>query len=148
MRNHGFCLTLLFAASIVAFAQAQPSASKGFTLTVRAEDVNKQAGNIGVLLFSADKGWPDDRSVAVRDIVVPAHPGNVTVTIPGLPPGDYAVAILHDANQNHKMDRNWIGKPTEQWGMSNNPHSLMKVPPFSAARFTLQHDLELHVKMQ
>jgi len=39
-----------------------------------------------------------------------------------LPAGEYAVVVLHDENLNKQLDRNWLGKPKEQWGMSNNPH--------------------------
>lgn len=101
-----------------------------------------------MLVFNSTHGWPEDRAAALHDIVVPAHPGRVNVVLPPLPAGDYALAIAHDVNQNHKVDRNWLGKPVEQWGMSNNPHALIKAPPFSAARFSLQHDMEVHVTLQ
>ena len=102
--------------------------------------MNQEGGNIGVLVFNSDKGWPEDRTAALKDIIVPAHPGTVVVAIPNLPAGDYAVAVLHDANQNHKMDRNWMGKPKEQWAMSNNPHALIKAPSYSTAKFHLGGD--------
>jgi uncharacterized protein (DUF2141 family) len=117
-------------------------------LTIYVDGVNQQGGNIGVLLFQNDKGWPEDRFAAYKDIVEKAHPGTVVVKIPDLPPGDYAVALVHDVNMNHKVDKNWLGKPTEQWGMSNNPHALIKAPPFSKAKFTLNHDSEIHIQLQ
>jgi uncharacterized protein (DUF2141 family) len=118
------------------------------TLTLIIENVNREGGNIGVLVFNSPKGWPEDRLAALRDVTAPPHPGSVTVSVPNLPAGDYAVAVLHDANQNHKMDRNLLGMPKEQWGMSNNPHATVKAPPFAAARFSLQGDQEIHIKLQ
>ena len=118
------------------------------TLTVVVENVNQEGGNIGVLVFNSTKGWPEDRFAALHDIVVPAHPGTVTVKVPGLPPGEYAVAVAHDVNRNHKLDKNFFGVPKEQWGMSNNPHATIKAPSFATARFSLTGDQEIHVKLQ
>jgi uncharacterized protein (DUF2141 family) len=118
------------------------------TLTVVVENVNQDGGNIGVLVFNSTKGWPEDRFAALHDIVVSAHPGTVTVTVPGLPAGDYAVAVAHDVNKNHKVDKNFLGLPKEQWGMSNNPHATIKAPSFATARFSLTGDQEIHVKLQ
>lgn len=125
-----------------------PPADDLHTLTVVVENVNKDDGNIGVLVFNTTKGWPEDRFAALRDIVVPAQPGTVTITVPGLPSGDYAVAVLHDVNKNHKLDKNLFGVPKEQWGMSNNPHATIKAPSFSTARFSLTGDQEMRVKLQ
>jgi len=58
------------------------------------------------------------------------------------------VALVHDVNMNHKVDKNWLGKPKEQWGMSNNPHATLKAPAFNAAKFTLSGDQELHIRLQ
>jgi uncharacterized protein (DUF2141 family) len=130
-------------------APAPSAATKPtYTLTVHVEGVNQDDGNIGVLVFQNDKGWPEDRLVALRDEVVPAHPGTVTVTISNLPAGDYAVSVAHDVNKNRKLDKNFIGKPKEQWGLSNNPHAVIKAPAFTKCKFSLTKDTELHVTMQ
>jgi len=142
-------LSVLLAGAVLVTPQEKiAGASGGYTLTVVVENINKESGNIGVLVFNSTKGWPEDRFAAFKDVLVPARPGTVNVTIPGLPAGDYALAVLHDANQNHKLDKNLFGKPKEQWGMSNNPHATVKAPPFSAAKFTLTGDMEVHVRMQ
>jgi hypothetical protein len=58
-----------------------PPADDLHTLTVVVENVNKDDGNIGVLVFNSTRGWPEDRFAALRDIVVPAQPGTVTITV-------------------------------------------------------------------
>jgi uncharacterized protein (DUF2141 family) len=149
MRTALLLLTFLLVMMVAAAAQQAPATpAQGFTLTVVVEGVNQLGGNVGVLLFNSPKGWAEDRSVALKDIVVPAHEGTVNVVIPNLPAGDYALSIAHDVNQNHKLDRNWMSKPTEQWGISNNPHAIIKTPPYSSGRFTLSQNMEIHVKMQ
>lgn len=140
-------LAVLVLSSLSVFAQQASSANK-YTLTVICDEVNQEAGNIGVLVFANDNGWPEDRFAALKDVVVPAHPGSVTVVIPDLPSGDYALAIAHDTNQNHKLDKNFIGMPKEQWGMSNDPSATVKAPAFNKARFTLNGNREIHVRMK
>lgn len=129
-------------------ANAAKPATNGYTLTIYVDGVNKQGGNIGVLVFQNDKGWPEDRFAAFKDIRQPAHAGTVVIKIPDLQPGTYAVAVGHDVNLNRKVDKNWFGKPTEQWGMSNNPHATIKAPPFDKAKFTLNHDSDIHIQLQ
>jgi uncharacterized protein (DUF2141 family) len=146
MRALWICAVLMAAA--VGLSQQAAESSGGYTLKISVSNVNQEGGNIGVLVFNSDKGWPEDRTAALKDIIVPAHPGTVVVSIPNLPAGDYAVAVLHDVNQNHKMDRNWMSKPKEQWAMSNNPHALIKAPSYSTAKFHLAGDQTIEVKLQ
>jgi uncharacterized protein (DUF2141 family) len=141
-------LFTLLSAIPLASAQNASAAPHTVTLTIQVENVNKDDGNIGVLVFNSTRGWPEDRFAALKDIIVSAHPGTVTVTVPDLPAGDYAVAIAHDVNKNHKVDKNFLGMPKEQWGMSNNPHATIKAPSFNTAKFSLAGDLEIHVRMQ
>jgi uncharacterized protein (DUF2141 family) len=143
-----FSLAVICFACLSAAQQAHTPAAGAYTLTIQVENVNQDDGNIGVLVFNNTKGWPEDRFAALKDIVVPAHPGTVTVEVPGLPAGNYAVAIAHDVNKNHKVDKNFFGKPKEQWGMSNNPHATIKAPSFKTAMFSLMGNMELHIQMQ
>ncbi len=50
-----------------------------------------------------------------------------------MPPGDYAVAAIHDENRNAKLDRNLIGIPKEGFGFANNPPVRWSAPAFRAA---------------
>ena len=150
MRALSLCSVLTLAVVLSAAAQqsAPAVAGQGYTLTVIAEGVNNLDGNVGILVFNSPKGWAEDRSVALKDITVPAHEGTVTITVPDLPAGTYAVALVHDVNKNHKLDRNWIGEPKEQWGLSNNPHAVIKTPSYGACTFELKGNQEIHIKMQ
>ena len=147
MRSRYFLLAILLLAGVVGaqFSSAQTT----YTLTVVVEGVNEKDGNIGMLVFNSDKGWPDDRKAAFRDIAVPAKPGTTnTIEVPNLPAGQYAVAVIHDVNKNHKLDKNMLGVPTEQWGMTTNPSHGLKAPSYDSVKFTLSGNQEIHVKVQ
>ncbi len=144
MRYFLFILFLLTASLLV----AQNGSNQAYTLTLIVEGMDSNVGNLGVLVFNNEKGWPEDRTAAYKDISVPAEKGTQTLKIPGLPAGNYAVALIHDINQNHKLEKNWIGQPKEQWGLSNNPHATIKAPPMSKALFELNTDKEIHIVLQ
>lgn len=136
---------MLVSASLVL---AQTPAPSCCTLTIVVEGMSSDEGNLGVLIFNGPKGWAEDRQAALKDIAVPAQKGTQILKVPDLPPGKYAVALIHDLNKNHKLDKNFIGYPKEQWGMSNNPHATLKAPPIEKAMFTLDKDSEIHIKLQ
>jgi len=52
-----------------------------------------------------------------------------------IPPGTYALAVIHDENMNGKLDTNWLGIPKEGYGFSNDVKALLGAPSFSAASF-------------
>ena len=53
-----------------------------------------------------------------------------------IPPGTYALAVIHDENSNGKLDTNWLGIPTEGYGFSNDARGLLGPPTFLAASFS------------
>lgn len=117
----------------------------GFTLTIIADGVSNARGVVGVLVFNSARGWPQDNARAFRAVAVPANRGSVAIRVPDLPPADYAVVVLHDLNENRRLDRTWLGLPKEQWGMSNNPPVHFSAPSFEQARFRLVRDEEIEV---
>jgi uncharacterized protein (DUF2141 family) len=128
-------------------SQLSAAAPAGYRLTVEVENVRNAQGVVGVLVFNTAQGWPEKFSAALRAKATAAHTGVVEITIPDLPAGDYAVVALHDENTNKQLDRNWLGVPVEQWGMSNNSPYRFAAPSFEAARFRLEQDLRIRVML-
>jgi uncharacterized protein (DUF2141 family) len=139
-----FVAFILLVSAVLCVSAQTPT----YTLTLVVEGMDSDVGYLGVLVFNNEKGWAEDRTLALKDISVPAEKGTQTLKIPGLPPGNYAVALIHDLNKNHKLDKNWVGQPKEQWGMSNNPHATIKAPPIAKAMVELKTDKEIHIILQ
>lgn len=55
-----------------------------------------------------------------------------------LPPGRYAFAAYHDANNNHDLDKNLFGYPKEAFGFSNNFRPLFSAPDFEDCAFDVK----------
>jgi uncharacterized protein (DUF2141 family) len=62
--------------------------------------------------------------------------GNEAVLRFTLPAGTYAVQVMHDENDNGKLDSKFMGIPTEGYGFSNNPQVLRRAH-FSEAKFDI-----------
>jgi len=58
----------------------------------------------------------------------PASSGLTTVCLPMPEPGAYAIAVFHDENANKRLDRGFLGIPSEGYGFSNNPGFRFGVP--------------------
>lgn len=92
----------------------------------------------GVLRFclTADpRGFPDckEGANAIRRSV-PASAGRVRFA--DLPPGTYALAVIHDENGNAKLDT-FAGIPREGFGFSRNPAIGFGPPRFGSAGFAI-----------
>jgi uncharacterized protein (DUF2141 family) len=66
-----------------------------------------------------------------------AKTSEVTVTFK-LPPGEYAVGLMHDLNENGRIDKNWVGYPSEPFGFSKNFKPMMGAPKFSDCSIDLR----------
>lgn len=65
--------------------------------------------------------------------LAPAHTGTVTVDVPDVPAGNWAVMAYHDENDNQKLDRNEMGIPSEGYGFSNGASAKYGPPQFKQA---------------
>ncbi|RYU80262.1 DUF2141 domain-containing protein [Hymenobacter persicinus] len=52
-----------------------------------------------------------------------------------LPNGEWAVAITQDTNNNDKLDKNFLGIPTEPYAFSNNIRPTVSAPDFNQCKF-------------
>lgn len=115
-----------------------PGAMPTGTLDVRVSDLRSTKGVIRLCLTADPKNFPgctDDRNAVTRTFPAGA-PG---VRIAGLGRGDYAVSVIHDENNNAKLDT-FAGIPREGFGFSRNPPIRFGAPRFAAARFTVTSD--------
>lgn len=104
-------------------------------LRVTISNIRSTRGVIRVSLFASSQGFPNDYQQAHRILVTPAARDEVQVAFESLAPGTYAVAVIHDENNNGALDTGWFGIPKEGFGASNNPKPKRRPPTFAEARF-------------
>ena len=65
-----------------------------------------------------------------------------------IPPGTYALAVIHDEDMDGKLDTDGVRLPTEGYGFSNDARALMGAPSFKAASFAYNgRTLELTISL-
>ncbi|WP_448191538.1 DUF2141 domain-containing protein [Azospirillum sp. sgz301742] len=103
-------------------------------VVVRVQGVANDRGEVVVGICTADMfigGTCAHRGTA------PARPGTVLVVVAGVAPGTYAVRAYHDENGNRRIDRNFLGIPTEGYGFGNDARVTFAPPSFADAAITV-----------
>ena len=126
MSNHLLFCSLLLVGSFICNAQS--------TLTVKIEQVRNLNGDLLVGLYDSTSNFP--RKVSTGKVIKVTET-NMLVTFSKVRPGNYAVSVLHDENQNKDLDQGMLGKPKEGYGFSNNVMGLIGPPSFKKARFNV-----------
>lgn len=124
-----------FVAALLSLAASVPSWA-ATALVVRVASIRAPLGQIGCSPFAAADGFPMDITRA-KQLWVLTQAGGATCRFKGLEPGPYAVSIGHDVNGNRRVDTNFVGMPTEQWGVSNNSRPTLPAPRFDETMFTV-----------
>lgn len=130
-----FLLTLYFAFS--AFATKISAQTHASSLRIEITGARNNTGAILCSVYKEGKGYPDHPELAYYKTRVPIKGGRASIEIDSLLFGRYAVALLHDENQDNKMNTSSFGLPKEGYGFSNNVMGLFGPPSFSKASFVV-----------
>lgn len=134
-KSHRLPVFILAVMSLIGPAgrPAQPTATG--TLTVQVRNIQNTRGKLVVNLFRPTDDLFGKPSV---QLAIAAHVGAATVSIPGLPYGDYVAFAFHDLNANGVLDHNWLHFPAEPMGYSNhwNFGPFTGLPTFAKTRFS------------
>jgi uncharacterized protein (DUF2141 family) len=124
--------SLLLLACLSNDALCQSTVTETCKLLVHIDGFRNQKGDAGVTVFTSPDGWPENNDKAFMHSGHPFTGDKTTVELQ-LPAGRYAIAVIHDENSNHKLDRNMIGIPKEGFGFANNPKVTLSAPSFDKA---------------
>ncbi len=123
--------SILFAAAFIIGTTAQAQAAD---LKVSIVGAKPATGQLLISIFERSETWMKS-PVAGQTLNVAAD-GSSQGTF-SLPSGTYAIALIHDANGNGKMDTNALGIPTEAFGFSIGARARFGPPAFTKAAFKL-----------
>ncbi len=123
---------VLAAGAALMLGAAPPDLPQPLTLAV--EGLRTTKGILRICLTSRPDHFPDcTDDPDKRHFSVPAFQADA-VALGEVPPGGYALAIIHDQNGNNRLDT-FMGIPREGVGFSRNPPIRFGAPSFRAARF-------------
>jgi uncharacterized protein (DUF2141 family) len=136
----------IIAGFVLASLLATPTQAGDLKLTVMG--VRSDAGQLMIGLYDSQANWKEalDNSARVGllndkgrliGVTMRAKTGSQSIGFLQLPPGDYAVLVFHDENDNGVLDKGAFGIPTEGYGFSNNAKGFFGAPSWRAAGVTI-----------
>jgi len=139
---------LLLPLTLCGFSTKTPlksSLSSG-TLTIEISNFRNNHGQACVALFNREEAFPKLSEKAVRISYATITGLKSFVVFANLPGGEYAVSVLHDENDNKKMDTNFFGIPKEGVGASNDAKGHFGPPRYRDAKFIFNGDKQtIHI---
>jgi uncharacterized protein (DUF2141 family) len=138
-------LALAVALLLGGVAAAEPAArpATGKVLVV-VSGLRSTRGKVLIALFDRADGFPDGRRATRRvEATIQRQLGRrletrtASAVFDRLPPGQYAVAVLHDEDGDREMDTGLFGIPAEGYGASNGARGTFGPPRWKDASFDL-----------
>ena len=135
---------VLMFANLPVLAFAQPTCPG---IHVKILNIRNSTGTVACALFESPEGFPHEYlHFATNIMIIKIRKSQARCDFEDIPPGTYAMAVVHDENMNGKLDTNWMGIPTEGYGFSNDARGVLGAPTFSAASFAYDGG-SLHLTM-
>lgn len=124
-------ITLVLAILFTSTAMAQETIS----LTVEIPNVRNDEGT--VMIAVSDKAT--FMKEPLHSAAVQIKDGKAVHTFEDIAPGEYAIMVMHDENNNKQMDFQSNGMPKEDYAMSGEP-AMYGPPSYEQAKIKLNED--------
>lgn len=135
---------LLLTLAIVAGSYGLSSAQSTNKLVIKVTNIESNKGNIGVAIFNSKKtflGTPfmkDEKKAKMGEVIFELE----------VPNGTYTISVMHDENKDGKLEKNFMGIPSEPYGISMEGKSRFGPPSYSDAVFTIaDKDVKMSIKV-
>jgi uncharacterized protein (DUF2141 family) len=125
---------------------AVPAQAAELRLTIKG--VRSDAGELLIGLYANPDGFASAVANASKSGLAPdkgrlvglsirANAGAQSTVFTQLAPGRYAAVVIHDENDDGRLDANELGVPTEGYGFSNDAQGFLSAPSFDAAAIAI-----------
>ncbi len=137
-------LSILFILAVSFSFQAQEEQT--FDLTIEISGMDTDKGKVFIALYNSEKTFlKSSKTTKGTNAVVKDK--KAVAYFKGLTKGEYAVSLFHDENDNNKMDTKIFGIPKEPYGFSNNATGFMGPPKYKDAKFNIEEDKTITIKV-
>ena len=118
-------------------------------LQIEIDGVRSNDGQIAITIYPDDPKRFLIRHGQIGILRTPAQAPLVHACAALPSPGRYAVVVYHDANGDMRFNRTVLGGPAEDYGLSNDPPTLMGLPNFNSVLISARPgDNALHIRLR
>ncbi len=135
MRNGSRSLAALTLALVGIGLLTAADAPGTTSVTVTVTDLRNAKGVVRACITSDPKHFPNCKGDTGKHVAVVPAAKTVVFKFEDVAPGQYAITLFHDENDNGKLDRALLMMPKEGYGFSRDAKVVMSPPKFSAAAF-------------
>ena len=113
-------------------------------LTVQITNVTSEEGQIILAIYNSSENY--DKRIAFQEVKLKPEIDTVIFET-NLPDGEYLVMLVHDINNNGKLDTTFIGMPKEPVGLSN--YDGKGIPgKFKKHKFSVNENTEIIIPLK
>ncbi len=140
-------MKLLIPLLALAALPASLLSSDGVDVRVTVTNIPGVKGNMLVGIFDSSGSFTR-KALKNSQVKRVSSTSPMTVTIPNVPPGTYAISVVQDLNGNGKLDKKITGMPEEPLGFSRIKSIPRGRPSFSACSFTVgSSDVSMTIRL-
>ena len=116
---------------------------------VKILNIRSSSGTVACALFESPEGFPTEFLQSATNIMmIKIRDTQARCDFLEIPPGTYALAVIHDENMDGKLGTNWLGVPKEGYGFSSDAKAKWGAPSFDAASFPYDgQNLDLTIRL-
>ena len=146
MKNFNFkkivlLLLIQIVCGIFLFAEETAGEKK---LTVEITNVASEEGQIILAIYNSSENY--DKRIAYQEVKLKPEIDTVIFET-NVPDGQYLVMLVHDINNNGKLDTSFIGMPKEPVGLSN--YDGKGIPgKFKKHKFSVNENTEIIIPLK
>jgi uncharacterized protein (DUF2141 family) len=129
-----FLLSIVITVNTINLAQKSEATTQFGKLKVVILGFNNNEGDCWFAIDNSREVYESEDTVWIGKILSIENK-EVIVVIDSLKYGEYAVRVFHDENKNGKIDSNFLGIPTEDYGYSNDASGWFGPPSWEKAKF-------------
>ena len=113
-------------------------------LTVQITNVRSEEGQIILAIYNSSENY--DKRISFQEVKLKPEIDTVIFET-NLPDGEYLVMLVHDINNNGKLDTSFIGMPKEPVGLSN--YDGKGIPgKFKKHKFSVNENTEIIIPLK
>lgn len=118
-------------------AEAPGAPARAAKIVVNIGKFRNTKGTLGCRLYRSGETFPEGSAGSVEKRVA-IEGAETRMTFEDVGAGTYAVSCMHDENDNRKLDKNFLGVPTEGYGVSNNHTYALSAPKWDESKFVVE----------
>lgn len=117
---------------------------KNTIIEISLSNQQSSAGKIFLAIYDNEKSFGTPEKAYLSETFQAKNPFLASIELKN---GNYAIAVFQDINNNGKLDKNWVGIPTEPYGFSNDPVIRFGPPSFNDCLLKLYGQSKINIRL-